>query len=87
MHPVIKTLKNGLSYAKFQDRGIKDAVDCLVNELGSNLAPGDLDYEESDEVKKMADQLEEAISEYDEQGDAIDDVIGHSKVVDEGEDA
>jgi len=85
MHPVIKTLKNGLAYAKFADKGIEDSVRNLVNELGTDLDEPNADYELDDDsaVTKAAAELEQAIDEYDEQNDTVNDVIGHSKVVEE----
>jgi len=79
MHPVLRAVKQGLAYAKFENSEIKDATLKLIDDIGIDLDSNNNDWEQPTHIDEGVVTLEHAISNYDASQEAINDVIDKSK--------
>lgn len=63
MIEAIKTLKDSLAYAKFQDQAIKAGALRLLDELDTDLSAEE--YEEGSAIEEARETLEQAINDTD----------------------
>lgn len=83
MHPAIQTLKNALGYAKFADPDLKEAVDGLVDQVGSELE--DESYEQGSGVELAMREVEDVLNRTDSSIEDTDEAIRNADASDEVE--
>lgn len=81
MHATMKSLRNALGYAKFQDVTVHNRTLVLLDELGQDL--DSLEYDPAPDAELARKELENAMNEYDQEVESLNKAIEDAKSIPE----